>query len=90
MSLGSSVFGAEARRESLDGYAEWWRQGVLIVDGQRVRLSEGGKFKGPKDVRRFEQIPLGYEVKVKGRRSQDGALMADEVEVRQNLSLIHI
>jgi Zn-dependent protease with chaperone function len=88
MSLGSSVFGAEARRESLDGYAEWWRQGVLIVDGQRVRLSEGGKFKGPKDVRPFEQIPLGYEVKVKGRRSQDGALMADEVEVRQNGSAL--
>jgi hypothetical protein len=71
-------------RESLDGYAEWWKDGLLIVDGQRVRMGASAKFKGPKEVRNFNQIPLGNEVKVKGRRGADGVLIADEVETKQN------
>ena len=74
----------DGRRESLDGYAEWWRNGLLIVDGQRVRLSTSGKFKASKGVRGFADIPLGYEVKVKGHRVADGVIEADEVEAREN------
>ncbi len=74
----------DGRRESLDGYAEWWRDGLLIVDGQRVRLAAAGKFKGSRNVTGFTQIPLGYEVKVKGRRRSDGVVEADEVEAKEN------
>lgn len=74
----------DGKRESLDGYAEWWRNGLLIVDGQRVRLGAGAKFKGPKGVNTLAQIPLGNEVKVKGRRDAQGVLIADEVETKQN------
>ena len=74
----------DGKRESLDGYAEWWRNGVLIVDGQRVRLAAGGKFKGSKDIKSFNQIPLGNEVKAKGRRDASGVLIADEVETKPN------
>ena len=74
----------DGKRESLDGYAEWWRDGLLIVDGQRVRFGAGAKFKGSKEVETFVQIPLGNEVKVKGRRDAQGVLVADEVETKQN------
>jgi len=71
-------------RESLDGYAEWWQGGLLIVDGQRVRLGDGAKFKGHRDVKAFARIRLGDEVKVKGRRAPDGVLVADQVEAKPN------
>ena len=74
----------DGRTESLDGYAEWWRSGLLIVDGQRVRLGPAGKFKASKGVKGFADIPLGYEVKVKGRRVPGGVLEADEVMAREN------
>ena len=74
----------DGRSESLDGYAEWWRDGLLVVDGQRVRLGSSGKFKGSKGLRSFADIPLGYEVKVKGRRVEGGVLAADEVVAKEN------
>lgn len=74
----------EPARESLDGYAEWRRGDLLIVDGQRVRLSAAGKFKGHDDVKAFAQVRLGDEVRVRGRRAADGVLIADEVEAKPN------
>lgn len=74
----------DGRKESLDGYAEWWQSGLLIVDGQRVRLGATGKFKGSKGLKGFADIPLGYEVKVKGRRVEGGVLEAEEVLAREN------
>jgi hypothetical protein len=72
------------REEKLDGYAEWRKADVLIVDGQRVRVSAGARFKGGGEARDFQSIPLGYEVKVKGARAADGTLLAQEVEARPN------
>lgn len=70
--------------EKLNGYAEAWRRGVLIVDGQRVRQAPGAKFKGHGVAQSFRDIPLGYEVKVKGSRLPNGTFLADEVEAKPN------
>jgi Zn-dependent protease with chaperone function len=69
---------------SLEGYAEWREGGALIVDGQRVRMAPHGKFKGDKTARDFASVPLGHEVKVKGRRAPDGAVLAGELEAKAN------
>ena len=46
-SLAACPFAFSAPAESLDGYAEWWRKGeLLIVDGQRVRLAPPGRVQG--------------------------------------------
>jgi Zn-dependent protease with chaperone function len=69
---------------SLEGYAEWRADGALIVDGQRVRLAPDGKFKGDKKAPDLAGVPLGYEVKAKGRRAPDGAVLAGELEAKPN------
>lgn len=73
--------GTETR---LDGYAEWHRGDALIVDGQRVRASSRMKFRGDGGPRDLRSIPLGYEVKLKGVRLGDGAILAHEIEARPN------
>lgn len=71
-------------QEKLEGYAEWRRGDLLVVDGQRVRASRSTKFKGEGEARDFRSIPLGYEVKVKGTRSRDGTILALEAEAKPN------
>ena len=66
----------------LDGYAEWRKAGVLVVDGQRVRADERTKWKGP--VTAISAVPLGHEVRVKGDRQADGIVRAYEIDVRPN------
>ena len=68
----------------LEGYAEWWHEGSLVVDGERVRPDGDMKFRGHGDARRFESIPLGYEVKVEGIRAGDGSVLAGRVEAKPN------
>jgi hypothetical protein len=70
--------------ESIEGYAEWRRGSVLVVDGQRVRPAPDLKFKAHDEATSFASIPLGYEVKVKGERAPDGTLLAREVEAKAN------
>lgn len=72
--------------ESLDGYAEWRLPSVgqLIVDGQRVQLRKDGKFKGSGDAKTFASVPLGYEVKAKGVRLENGVIDASEIEAKPN------
>ena len=85
--LGAPVHAAEAPAPgevSLESYAEWREDGALIVDGQRVRMAPDGKFKGDKAARDFATVPLGYEVKVKGRRAPDGTVLASELEAKAN------
>ena len=76
------------KAESLDGYAEWRTGEFLVVDGQRVVLASGGKFKGEGEARSFAAIPLGYEVKARGSRRPNGLLVADEVEAKPNGSAL--
>jgi Zn-dependent protease with chaperone function len=73
-----------APEETLNGYAEYRRGAVLIVDGQRVRAGAGLRFRGEGQARGFDTIPLGYEMKVHGARAPDGAVVAREVEAKPN------
>ncbi len=68
----------------VEGYAEWQEAGVLVVDGQRVVLARGARFKGRGEAESFGSIPLGYEVKAKGQRRRDGVVEARELEAKPN------
>jgi Zn-dependent protease with chaperone function len=63
-------------------YAEWRRPGELIVDGQRVRAGVHTRWRG--SYMSIEAIPLGHEVRVTGTRQPDGAVLAGEIDVREN------
>ena len=63
-------------------YAEWRRAGELIVDGQRVRAGARTKWSG--SYTSLESIPLGHEVRVTGLRQTDGAILASDIDVREN------
>lgn len=82
MAIPSSIPGLE-KSEKLQGYAEWRKDGALIVDGQRVRTDHRTKFKG-KNIKTLDSIPLGYEVEVKGKRQSDGALLAQSIQAKPN------
>jgi Zn-dependent protease with chaperone function len=77
-----SLFGT-LKTETIVGYAEFRRGDTLIVEGQRVVATQTTKLKGAK---RIAEIPLGFEVKVKGSRNGSGVLVAQEVEARANTS----
>jgi Zn-dependent protease with chaperone function len=76
---------AAASGETLEGYAEWYLDECLVVDGQRVCPAPGLDFEGEGAARTFATVPLGYEVEVKkGTRLSDGTVLAHRVEARPN------
>ena len=66
----------------LDSYAEWKRDGDLVVDGQRVRATPKTKWKGRYAA--IADVPLGDEVRVEGTRQPDGVVLATTIDVRPN------
>src|SRR5262245_11554498 len=64
----------QAAEEKAEGYLEWRRGDLLIVDAQRVRPAPGCRFKGKDEATSLASIPLGYEIKAKGLRQADGLL----------------
>jgi hypothetical protein len=67
--------------EKINGYAEFKRGDTVMVDGQRVVAGKGTKVSGANTLL---DIPIGYEVKVQGRRDPKGALVAEKVQARPN------
>jgi Zn-dependent protease with chaperone function len=74
---------ATLKVETIAGYAEFRRGDTLIVEGQRVVATPTTQLKGAK---RLADIPLGFEVKVKGTRNAAGVLLAEHVEAKANTS----
>jgi Zn-dependent protease with chaperone function len=74
---------AQNKIEKISGYAEFRTGDTLIVDGQRVVAGSGITVSGPK-LSTLGSIPLGYEVKVEGRRDAGGTLVARKVEAKPN------
>jgi hypothetical protein len=75
---------ATPKEEKVDGYLEWRQGDVLIADGQKIRVATATKFKGKADAKNPAAIPLGYEVKAKGMRDDEGILVARELEAKPN------
>ncbi|MFQ5701461.1 MAG: M48 family metalloprotease [Acidobacteriota bacterium] len=68
----------------LDGYAEFREGQYLIVDGQRVQVTSRTRFRGKGRARSFYSIPLGYQVRVWGKRRPDGSVKAIRIEAQSN------
>ena len=67
--------------EKINGYAEFKRGDTVMVDGQRVVAGKGTKVSGANTLL---DIPIGYEVKVQGRRDPKGAVVAEKVQAKPN------
>lgn len=83
----SPVLAGGEEKVELDGYAEWHRDGepdLFIVEGQRVRVHDSVDFKGEGFAFTIDQIPLGYEMQVKGVRLADGSILARELRAKPN------
>jgi Zn-dependent protease with chaperone function len=74
---------ADDKEEKVDGYAEWRRNELLVVDGQRLRATPATKVKG-KHARTFDAIPLGFRVEAKGRRDASGVILVESIEAKPN------
>jgi hypothetical protein len=72
---------AQVKQEKVDGYAEYYKNNFLIVEGQRISANSFTKFK---KVSNLQSIPLGYAVEVKGMRQENGSILATEVEAKPN------
>ena len=72
LALGPVAHAADDEEEKVDGYLEWRQGDFLIADGQKVRVSSATKFKGKGEAKDVASIPLGYELKAKGVRGDDG------------------
>lgn len=73
---------ASALDVRLNGYAEWQKDGALVVDGQRVRADAATRWKGKYST--LAAVPLGEEVRVRGTRTPSGVVLAGEIDVRPN------
>jgi Zn-dependent protease with chaperone function len=70
------------QKGKVNGLAEFRKDGILVVDGQRVRLVERTKIKG---VPSADELALGSEVKAKGTWQNDGVLEAKQLEVKPSV-----
>jgi Zn-dependent protease with chaperone function len=81
----ATLAGSDKRqKEKFNGYIEWRTNDLLIVDGQRVRVVDTTKVKLRGDVDFLGDVPLGYEVKGKGIRLDDGVLEVENIELKPN------
>lgn len=82
----SVAMAAEGLKARADGYAEYYVDGTLVVEGQRITADGKTRFEGASSL---GAIPLGYEVKVEGRRQRGGAILAAKVEAKPNGSAMY-
>ncbi len=75
---------AASRDEKVDGYLEWHIGECVVADGQKVCPAPGCKFKGGDKTKDLGAAALGSELKAKGKRLDDGTLLAREIETKAN------
>lgn len=82
--LSTSTSAATSKPVKLDGYLDFRKPGILVVDGQRVRKGSSTKFKGSGAAKNFDGVPIGYEMRVEGVRQADGTILATKIEAKPN------
>ena len=75
---------AATKPVKVNGYLDFRKPGVLVVDAQRVRSGSKTKFAGSGAAKSFDTIPIGYEVKAEGTRQSDGTILATKIEAKPN------
>ncbi len=78
LALLAAALPATAGKIKCRGYAEFRDGEFLVVDGQRVRSGPKTRVSAP-GADTLAAIPLGYEVRVKGKRQEDGSVLAKKV-----------
>ncbi|MCI0657007.1 MAG: M48 family metalloprotease [Acidobacteria bacterium] len=81
---GPTAASLAGEKVKLNGFLDYRKGDYLIVDAQRVQVSSNTQFTGSGRATSIQTIPIGYEVKVKGIRLQNGAVAAFEIEARRN------
>ncbi len=81
--LTAGAGGESPRKEKIQGYAEWKKGDLLVVDGQRVQAVATTRFKGRR-IQHIREVPLGDEVEVRGVRDAAGIVIAESIEVKPN------
>src|SRR5262249_18839155 len=82
------VFGAapaaDAKpKDKINGYLDFKKGEYLISDGQRVEVNSRTKLDAG-NIKRAQDIPLGYEIEAKGSRAKDGTFVAKTLEANKN------
>jgi Zn-dependent protease with chaperone function len=67
----------------IDGYLDFKKPPYLIVDAQRIQVTEKTRLKADR-IRKAADLPIGYEIHATGSRAKDGTLVATQIEARKN------
>ena len=75
---------AATKTVKVNGYLDFRKPGILVVDGQRVKKGSKTQLRGSGAAKNFDTIPVGYEVKAEGTRQTDGTILATKIEAKAN------
>jgi Zn-dependent protease with chaperone function len=83
LALAAGLAGGSEAGETVKvaGYLEFAKMPYLIVDAQRIEITDKTKLRG---VKSRGDVKLGFEVKVRGKRAPDGTIVATEIEAKPN------
>ncbi|HYV20889.1 MAG TPA: M48 family metallopeptidase [Verrucomicrobiae bacterium] len=68
---------------TVQGYLDFKKPGYIIVDGQRLQVTEKTKISAGK-FKKAADIPIGYHIKAKGSRSPEGTIVLGTIEAVKN------
>jgi len=72
-----------AEKVKVHGYLDFRKPAFLIVDGQRITVTNDTRFAG-KGAASAGAVPLGYDIEVKGKRRSDGTIVARTLKAKPN------
>jgi beta-barrel assembly-enhancing protease len=67
----------------VEGYLEFKKNPYLIVDGQRIEVTDKTKV-SVASIKKAADLPLGYILRVSGTRNTEGTLVASKIEGKPN------
>jgi len=83
LAVGTGQVAVAAANDKLNGYLDFKKGPYLIVDGQRLQVDAKTKIDAGK-ARNAQNIPLGYEIKAKGKRARDGTFTVRNLQANRN------